>query len=87
MSDREGFKFIWFSFSFVQLIKYYAEGETKYQTTSIVKKQSSRGVEINQKRVIHINLDVPSFPPTDEMSSNIIKITYFIRVGFFSSLN
>lgn len=33
------------------------------------------------KRIIRINLDVPSFPPTDETTSSIIRIKYFIRVS------
>lgn len=68
-------------FSHLQFIKYHAEVETKQQNISIMEKKSLRGVEINQKRVIHINLDVPSLPPTDEMTSSIIKIRYFIRVS------
>ncbi|XP_031628231.1 arrestin domain-containing protein 17-like [Contarinia nasturtii] len=70
-----------FKMELVQSITYYAEGDSKHQTICIVEKESSRGVETNQKRIIRINLEVPSFPPSDETTSGIIKIRYFIRIS------
>lgn len=48
------------------------------QTT--VKEQKVQGCDAYHSNYIRVNLVVPPLPPTDDSSSNILKISYFIQV-------
>ncbi|XP_055295178.1 uncharacterized protein LOC129564951 [Sitodiplosis mosellana] len=64
----------------IKHIKYYAQGRTKTQKFCRMGEESSRGVEVNQKRIIRINLRIPPNPPSDESTCGIIKISYYVFV-------
>lgn len=45
----------------------------------------TRGCELNSEANLRVNIVVPSISPTDNTTSNIIKVEYSIRVREFSS--
>lgn len=65
----------------LQHVWYYAEGDTKTEKFYRKGEESTRGVEVNQKRIIQINLRVPPNPPSDEVTCRIIRISYYLRVS------
>lgn len=68
------------SFSFQQ-VTYYADfGHQKLEKTTI-NEQDAAGCDKNQNANIRVNLLVPSVPPTDYTSSNIIKVVYVLHVS------
>lgn len=74
-------------FSFFQQITYHIyanSGRKKVENETIVESETMGGCRSNQNDFYRINLRVPPIPPTDDMTSNICKVRYNIRV---SSLN
>lgn len=53
--------------------------EKRDETFSFEGEPSSESVDVNQKRIIQMNLRIPPNPPSDE-SCEIIKIRYYIYV-------
>lgn len=46
-----------------------------------INEQDAAGCDGNQNTTIRVNLLVPSVPPTDYTSSNIIKVVYVLHVS------
>lgn len=60
------------------------EGEHSFAQHSekrCITKCETRGCSVNGDELIQASLDVPTLTPTDQSSSKIIKISYFIRVS------
>lgn len=62
-----------------QKIDYYANSSRHNKETITVVKNVERGCDMNQERIIHSNILVPSIPPTDNETS-LIKVQYYILV-------
>lgn len=68
---------------FEQEITYYAYADSYHRKTEtmVVTEVETRGCNLNEEAVIHANMIVPSIPPTDNQTSNIIKVEYSVRVN------
>lgn len=77
------------SFLFVKIfqhIDFYARrnghGERHHKkSTKYLAGEDGNGCNVNQNKEIHLNLEVPSIPPTDCTTSNIIAVKYYIEVS------
>lgn len=70
--------------STIKLIKsvtYYAQGRTKTETFCTTGEQSTRGVDMNQKRAFSLSLRIPSYSPSDVTACGIIKVCYSLIVS------
>lgn len=67
---------------FQQITYYVCENSTrqKEELIPIVEKETT-GCDVGKEENYRVNLDVPSIPPTDFDTSNIIKVKYLIRVS------
>lgn len=54
------------------------------ETTNYLAGDSGNGCNINQNKEIRMNLRVPSVPPTDCSTSDIIVVKYYIDVSGFN---
>lgn len=64
-----------------QQVTYCAnDGHQKLETIPI-SKQEAIGCGKAETKTIRVNIPVPPVPPTDCLSSNIIKVIYAIRVS------
>lgn len=54
--------------------------------TSVLVKQYTDGCAGFKDKEFHVNIEVPSTPPTDVLLSKIIKVRYWIRVRIFFPL-
>lgn len=43
--------------------------------------RDGNGCTINDSETFRVNIQVPSIPPTDDITSNIIKVRYYCRVS------
>lgn len=43
--------------------------------------ENTRGCAVGERDTIHVDLHVPSIPPTDFTTSNIVHVKYSIRVN------
>lgn len=67
-----------------QQVYYYAYNLwTKKQKTekTTINQRDVTGCDKNKDATIHVNLLVPSVPPTDCTSSKIIKVVYVLHVS------
>lgn len=53
----------------------------KLETSALVT-QKTDGCAGFEDKDFHVNIEVPSTPPTDVLLSKIIKVRYWIRVRF-----
>lgn len=75
-------------FLHLKQITYYTYANSPRSKTVMVVmvEKRTRGCATNREDIILSNMRVPAVPPSDETTSNIIKVRYFCRVrkfGFF----
>lgn len=66
---------------------YFAQGETRTEKLHTVGEELPRSDEENQKQVIRMQLQIPSYPPSDETTCGLIKIKYYIFVRIFTCID
>ncbi|KAG4069557.1 hypothetical protein HA402_006923 [Bradysia odoriphaga] len=66
----------------VKHIQYYTHANSSRTTSDVIELAENRcgGCAKNQAKTYKINVTVPPVPPTDESTSNIVKVTYRLRV-------
>lgn len=81
------FETFFLSFPF-QRIDYYADGSGCCRPTGHTQEKRSvaerevrcRIADTNSIEIVRVNLEVPSIPPTDYSTSNVVKVTYYLSV-------
>lgn len=48
---------------------------------SYITGEEIRGCAIGKKDTMYVNLHVPSIPPTDFSTSNVVHVKYYVRVN------
>ncbi|XP_031619428.1 arrestin domain-containing protein 3-like isoform X2 [Contarinia nasturtii] len=71
-----------FKVELIKNIEYYAEGKYKFETISKATGISTQAVEVNQKRIINMDLKVPSCLPTAKTYH--ITISYYIEIKCYT---
>lgn len=59
------------------------EHRTK-QVDEIITEATMKGCASGEKDTAHVNLSVPSIPPTDFSTSSVVQVKYMIRVSYKS---
>lgn len=64
--------------------RYIACGWThRYDEEFLLYRKTLEGCDENQQKFFIVDIEIPdSIPPTDFITSNLMKVTYFIRVCF-----
>lgn len=60
---------------------YANSGRKKVDTETIVEEETMGGCHRSQNDFYRLNLRVPPIPPTDDTTSNICKVRYYVRVS------
>lgn len=62
---------------------FYRDANSNHQReeVEILIEETTEGCDANQDKIIHMQIEVPSTPPTDITTSNIVKVRYFIHVS------
>lgn len=68
---------------YLQQITYhiYAGSSRQKEETILITENQADGCLQTRSETYRINLQVPPIPPTDDTTSNICKVRYFIRVS------
>lgn len=64
---------------FSKVITYHSYSDKRIETI-VVTKAETQGCNVNQNKDLTVSIKVPALPPTDFLTSNVIKVKYFIRV-------
>lgn len=67
------------TFQFIQYYTHANSSTTKYDKT-VVKSATCSCCSSNQSETYTLSIAVPSLPPTDESTSNIVKVSYLLQV-------